>query len=105
MSNSRISRITTAALGAAALAVTMSPGANAAPAREDVPTFSEFRASTLREASGQYVVNGDETIVNTQELRDYYDSMVGSKDTDSPSLVVNTVGGADDKWSATRRAT
>jgi hypothetical protein len=99
MSISRISRITTAALGAAALTVTMSPGANAAPAREDVPTFAEFRAATLREASGQYVVNGDETIVNTKELRDYYDSMVGSKDTDSTSLVVNTVGGADDVWS------
>jgi len=99
MSNSRISRIATAALGAAALTVTMGPGATAAPAREDVPTFSEFKAATLREASGQYVVNGDETIATTKELRKYYDSMVGSKDTDSTSLVVNTVGGADDVWS------
>jgi Metallo-peptidase family M12 len=95
-----ITRTLAAALGAGALAASMQP-ASAAPAREDVPSFQEFKAATFQDVGGQYVVNGDETIATTQKLRDYYDSMVGSKDTDSQSLVINTVGGADDKWSAT----
>ena len=95
-----ITRTLAAALGAGALAASMQP-AGAAPAREDVPSFQEFKAATFQDVGGQYVVNGDETIATTQELRDYYDSMVGSKDTDSQSLVINTVGGADDTWSAT----
>ena len=95
-----ITRTLAAALGAGALAASMQP-ASAAPAREDVPSFQEFKAATFQDVGGQYVVNGDETIATTKQLRDYYDSMVGSKDTDSQSLVINTVGGADDKWSAT----
>ncbi|WP_207208241.1 hypothetical protein [Nocardioides glacieisoli] len=95
-----ITRTLAAALGAGALAASMQP-ASAAPAREDVPSFQEFKAATFQDVGGQYVVNGDETIATTQELRTYYDSMVGSKYTDSQSLVINTVGGADDKWSAT----
>ena len=95
-----ITRTLAAALGAGALAVSMQP-AGAAPAREDVPSFQEFKAATFKDAGGQYVVNGDETIATTKQLRDYYDNMVGSKDTDSQSLVINTVGGADDTRSAT----
>jgi hypothetical protein len=95
-----ITRTLAAVIGAGALAASMQP-ASAAPAREDVPSFQEFKAATFQDVGGQYVVNGDETIATTKQLRDYYDSMVGSKDTDSQSLVINTVGGADDKWSAT----
>ncbi|RYC13402.1 M57 family metalloprotease [Nocardioides zhouii] len=95
-----ITRTLAAAIGAGALAASMQP-ASAAPAREDVPSFQEFKAATFQDVAGQYVVNGDETIATTPKLRDYYDAMVGSKDTDSQSLVINTVGGADDKWSAT----
>ena len=103
MSNSRISRITTATLGAAALTFSMAPGASASTAQEDVPTFAEFRAATFRDVGGQYVVNGDETIPTTSRLRDYYDAMVNQQDgTGSTSLVVNTVGGADDVWSASQ---
>lgn len=103
MLNSRISRITTATLGAAALALSMNPGANAATAQEDVPSFSEFQASTFRDVAGQYVVNGDETIASTAKLRAYYDTMIAKPDgTGSTSLVVNTVGGADDLWSASQ---
>ncbi|MCW2736663.1 M57 family metalloprotease [Nocardioides sp.] len=103
MSNSRISRITTATLGAAALTLSMSPSATAATSQEDVPTFAEFKASTFRDVGGQYVVNGDETIATTTKLRDYYDTMVNRQDgTGSTSLVVNTAGGTDDLWSASQ---
>ena len=68
--------------------------------RSDIPTFQEFRAATFQDVGGQYVVNGDETISSTKKLRDYYDSMVRKQDSGSTSLVVNTVGGADDVWSA-----
>lgn len=104
MLNSRISRIATATLGATALAFSMAPGATAALAQEDVPTFQEFKAATYQDVGGQYVVNGDETIATSNELRDYYEKMVNSRDTDSQSLVVNTVGGADDLWSASQAA-
>lgn len=103
MLNSRISRIATATLGAAALALSMNPGAHAATAQDDVPTFTEFEASTFRDVGGQYVVNGDETISNSKALRAYYEKMVAKKDgTGSTSLVVNTVGGSDDLWSASQ---
>jgi hypothetical protein len=102
MLKSSISRIATATLGATALAFSVAPGADAARAQEDVPTFQEFKAATFQDVGGQYVVNGDETIATTNELRDYYEQMVNSRDTDSQSLVVNTVGGADDVWSASQ---
>ena len=64
-----------------------------------VPTFQEFKAATFQDVGGQYVVNGDETIASSNELRDYYEQMVNSRDTDSQSLVVNTVGGLQ-AWQA-----
>ena len=102
MLNSRISRLTTATIGAAALAFSVQPGANAVLAQDDIPTFQEFRAATFQDVAGQYVVNGDETISSTKKLRDYYDTMVRKQDSGSTSLVVNTVGGADDMWSASQ---
>lgn len=102
MLNSRISRLATATLGAAALAVSAQSGANAVRAQDDVPTFQEFEAATFQDVGGQYVVNGDETISTRKKLRAYYDAMVTTKDTGSTSLVVNTVGGADDVWSASQ---
>jgi len=80
----------------------MQPGANAVRASEDVPTFQEFKAATFQDVGGQYVVNGDETIATTEKLRSYYDQMVNKSDSGSTSLVVNTVGGRDDVWSASQ---
>ena len=97
---SKFGTITGAMLGATALVLTSAPGATARTDQEEVPSFQEFRDATFRDAGGQYVVNGDETIVDTAALRDYYDAMVGSRDTDSTSLVVNTNNGADDVWDA-----
>lgn len=66
------------------------------------PSFAEFEAATYREAGGPYIVNGDEPISTTEELRAYYDRMVRSADTSSTSLVVNQDGGSDDVWSASQ---
>ena len=66
---------------------------SAAPAREDVPSFQEFRAATFQDVAGQSSTDEHPTTMRaTTRCR---------SDTDSQSLVVNTVGGADDTWSAT----
>jgi hypothetical protein len=98
-------RAATATLAAAALACSLAPAATAAPARDRVPTFGEFQAATFRDVAGQYVVNGDETIVNTKELRRYYDEMIAdyqAGDGPSAELIVNRVYGRDDIWSASQ---
>lgn len=97
-------RAATASLAAATLAFSLAPAATAAPARDRVPTFGEFQASTFRDVAGQYVVNGDETIGSTRMLREYYDEMIASYqagDEPSTQLIINRIYGVDDKWSAT----
>ncbi|GAA5124758.1 hypothetical protein GCM10023339_46800 [Alloalcanivorax gelatiniphagus] len=98
-------RVATATAAAAALAFSLAPAATAAPARDRVPTFGEFQASAYRDVAGQYVVNGDETIVNTKELQAFYDEMIAdyqAGDGPSAELIINRVYGRDDKWSATQ---
>ncbi|MDZ5660416.1 M57 family metalloprotease [Nocardioides sp. S-58] len=98
-------RAATATAAAAALAFSLAPAATAAPARDRVPTFGEFQASTYRDVAGQYVVNGDETIVSTKELQAFYDEMIAeyqAGDGPSSELIINRVYGRDDKWSATQ---
>jgi len=116
----RVTRAGQAFLAAAALVVT-ALAASPAPAqssdtstrtedqREAPPSFAEFKASTFRDADGQYIVNGDEPISTERKLRQYYDRMVGSddgadggKDDGSTSLVVNQDGGGDDVWSSSQ---
>ena len=68
-----------------------------------VPTYKEFAASTYEDFDGQYVVNGDEVVGNDGDLKKFYESMVGDKHeghTPEDGLIVNTVNGLDDKWSA-----
>jgi hypothetical protein len=95
------SRLGAIALGATALLGTAlaSPALAATETGTTVPTFQEFHASTFKDADQQYVVNGDEPVTDTAQLREFYDSMV-APETLSEGLIVNTVGGADDKWSA-----
>ena len=68
------------------------------------PTWAEFKASTYRDTDGQFIVNGDEPIATVAKLRAYYESMMEAADQNGGSnqLVVNTVGGADDVWSASQ---
>ena len=92
-----------AATAAAALAVgTVIPAAGATPLDDsDVPSYQEFAASTYRDVDGGYVVNGDELISNQGDLQSFYDVLVGPE-TPTDGLIVNTVNGADDKWSTSQ---
>jgi hypothetical protein len=87
-------------IGLAAVAFTgMTTTAYAA----SVPTFQEFAASTYTDPTGVKIVNGDEPIDSTGELRQFYDNLVATpKKPLEGGLIVNTVSGADDKWSATQ---
>ena len=108
-----MSHRTTGALAAtAALAVSlgcsMLGATTATAATEDsssVPTYQQFRDSTFVDTDGQYVVNGDEPVSDSGKLRQFYDDMVGDKHTGrtmEDGLIVNTVSGKDDKWSASQ---
>ena len=82
-----------AALASPALAATDS----------EIPTFQEFQSSSYKDADQQYIVNGDEPMASTGELKEYYDRMIhGSEEAMEEGLVVNTVGGVDDKWSTSQ---
>ena len=61
-----------------------------------MPTFKQFKASTFRDADGQFIVNGDEPVANKRQLKAYYKAMRGW----DQALIVNTVGGVQDKWTA-----
>ena len=96
-------RLGAIALGATALLGTAlaSPALAATETGTTVPTFQEFHASTFKDADNQYIVNGDEPVATTGDLKTFYDKLVGS-DTPTNGLVVNTVGGADDRWSTSQ---
>ena len=92
-----------AATAAAALAIgCVLPAAAATPADDtDAPSYQEFKASTFRDVDGSYVVNGDEVVSGQSELRAFYDKLMGPA-TLTDGLIVNTVSGIDDKWSASK---
>ena len=46
---------------------------------------------------GVYIYDGDTPVANEKQLYELYQKLVSP-----PSLIVNTVGGSDDKWSATQ---
>ncbi len=81
----------------------------------DTLSYEEFRGQAAFDAeTGTYVVNGDELIESEDGMKAAYQAYLGSLDkladaeaglaTSSQSLIVNRVGGADDKWSATTAA-
>lgn len=91
----------------AALAASLLGTASTATAatQDSAPSYQEFRASTFVDADTQYIVNGDEPVSSDGALRQFYDQMVGSKHTGrtmEDGLIVNTVSGRDDRWSATQ---
>ncbi len=95
------SRLGAIALSSAALLGAALASPALAATDSEIPTFQEFHASTFKDADNQYVVNGDEPVADTGQLREFYDSMV-APETMQEGLIVNTVGGADDKWSASQ---
>jgi serralysin len=74
---------------------------------ESQPTWEQFQLMTHQEAdTGYYVVDGDELIETQDQLRAYYDAYVAARPDDGTGevqqgLIVNRVGGSDDKWSST----
>ena len=97
------SRLGAIALGATALFGTALASPALAATDSEIPTFQEFHSSTFKDSDQQYIVNGDEPIPNSGDLKAYYDRMIhGSEEAMENGLVVNTVGGVDDKWSTSQ---
>ena len=98
-------RLAQAALGAIGLVAVAATSAGAASSGE-VPTFQEYQHQAFTDVDGQYIVNGDEALPNNGQLRQYYDRMTSTKTdkgtTPVDGLIVNTVSGKDDKWSASQ---
>ena len=69
----------------------------------DVPSWQQFEASTYTDPTGVRVVNGDEAMGTTGDLHKFYDELAATpKETLDEGLIVNTVNGADDRWSASQ---
>ena len=97
------SRLGAIALGTSALLGAALASPALATTDSEIPTFSQYHASAYQDADRQYIVNGDEPISTTGDLKAYYDRMVhGSEEAMEEGLVVNTVGGTDDKWSTSQ---
>ena len=64
---------------------------------EDVPTWEEFRASVYQETfeGGHFIVNGDIAIKDEKQLYEFWASLAQG------ALIVNRVGGTDDRWNDT----
>lgn len=93
---------TFAVLAAAALTGGAIFAGQASAAEGETPSYSEFKASTFQDLDRTFIVNGDEPVSHEGDLHKFYDSMVAPKGGPEDGLIVNTVGGADDKWSATQ---
>jgi hypothetical protein len=76
-----------------------------------VLSYDEFKGQALHDPeTNSYVVNGDELVEGDQAMRDAYDAYVDSANqladaqagiaTSEQALIVNRVGGRDDKWAA-----
>ena len=99
------SRLGALALGTSALLGAALASPALAATDSEIPSFTEFHTSAYQDADKQYIVNGDEPIATTGDLKAYYDRMVGgSENAIENGLVVNTVSGVDDKWSASQVA-
>ncbi len=97
------SRLEQFALASAAVLATTLATPAVASTDGDIPSFTEFQSQTYRDTDRQYIVNGDEPVSTTGDLKTFYDSMVaGAKKPTENGLVVNTVSGRDDRWSASQ---
>ena len=100
-------RTATAVLGTTlALAATTAASTTAVAADGVAPTWGEFVGSTYQDDDRGYIVNGDEPARTLGDLRSFYDVLLGSNHgpTMEDGLIVNTVNGRDDVWSASQVA-
>ena len=71
---------------------------NLSSTNDDIPTFEEFKSSwAMQLEDGTWVVNGDEPIQDEAALEQFYYGVFYDGE-----LIVNRVGGQDDKWSASQ---
>ena len=83
--------------------------AEAARLEQSAMTFEEFMASVYREpfADGKFIVNGDVSIPNEKQLREFFEQNVANKPPapsgDVTELIVHVVGGLDAVWSSTEK--
>jgi hypothetical protein len=99
MNRTRVVRLALAATGSLAVAMALAVPSVQAAQTTGVPTFQEFKASTYRDADGQYLVNGDEPVDGNAALKSYYEGMVGPvQKTVATGLIVNVRGNKDDRW-------
>lgn len=76
-------------------------GATASNAQDpDAPSYGEFKSSTYQDADGQYIVNGDIPLSGEKALKTFYEEIAAP--TPENELIVNTVYGRDDVWSASQ---
>jgi serine protease len=63
-------------------------------------TYEEFKALAYKEPfkDGVWIANGDTVFASEKLLKEFYDQLFGGQE-----LIVNRVGGADDKWSNTAK--
>ena len=66
-------------------------------------TFEEFEALTYQEPweGGQYIVNGDTPVEDAKHLREVWAELFHPDG--EGALIVNRVGGSDDRWSDTQK--
>ena len=105
MRSRTIPGLTVATLATGALTLSTLAPTMASDTSGDVPTYQEFRASSLVDTDSQYIVNGDEPVASDGRLRQFYDSMVSDRPSGhqlEEGLIVNTVNGRDDRWSASQ---
>jgi hypothetical protein len=75
-------------------------GGEAIGSNNEKPSFEEFAANTYRESDhGVFVVNGDETIENVKQLREFYDAVYAS----DGALIVHAPGGQQARWNNTQK--
>ena len=93
-----------------ALALSLGALAACASSEQDVLTYDEFKAQAYQEPdTGVFVINGDEMVESDDGMRQLYERYLDSVSdaidreaglgTAASRLIVNTVNGADDKWS------
>ena len=85
-----------------AIAATVSMGAMSVSnaASSDEPTYDDFTSQTYQDADHQYIVNGDIPLSGEKQLREFYQQLVNPQQSDA--LIINTVYGKDDVWTATQ---
>ncbi len=102
MNRSRLGKISAAVLGLGLAAI--GAGTATATSGDDgaAPTYQQFRADTYVDTDGQYIVNGDEPVSSDGGLRQFYKVLMGPKRVSEDGLIVNTVSGRDDRWTASQ---